>query len=480
MNRVLIYSTEQLRLYDLLEMAKHPLVSEGYVVADLLGLGGSNVTAGFAPTYNSNLTITFGTGRLYTLQVVDATIYGGTPGGLAADSNIIAQSAENAIQTLTFSTASLSSGQALYALVEVSYAQTDVIEASDPTSGLLTYLNPSNPTTPWIGPNNTGVTQPTTRAAQAVLTIKYGSPATSGAQVPPTVDVGNVPLYLVTLSFGQTSITSANVVVAGPSAAVNVPSNYPAAPFIAGLLNSHHSGAPGQAPQIKLASEVQGTLPLGNLPATNSVGTIPTVRTYAGNPNTNVAGQVQDFVWDTTHAVMWECTTTGTTSTAIWKAVGAKMPGGTILDDGTGNVVGNGSTPTGITGISGLELVMLTSPINLTGIGLIATGASTTLNIGSAYPNAKIAIIRMAIFIDAMSSAGNNYINVSVSASGTASNQVISVQNLTSNLTALYGTVQQVLVPLTPGSNPSFRYAITINGNITVYSNQFFLDGFYQ
>lgn len=463
MNRVLIYSTEQLRLYDLLEMAKHPLVSEGYVVADLLGLGSSNMVAGFAPTYNSNLTITFGTGRLYTLQVVDATIYGGTPGGLAADSNIIAQSAENAIQTLTFSTASLSSGQALYALVEVSYAQNDVIEASDPTSGLLTYLNPSNPTVPWIGPNNTGVTQPTTRAAQAVLTIKYGSPATSGAQVPPSVDVGNVPLYLVTLSFGQTSITSANVVVAGPSVAVNVPSNYPAAPFIAGLLNSHHSGTPGQAPQIKLTSEVQGTLPLGNLPTSATAGNLPTMQTFAGNPNGHVAGVANiNFAFDTTNLILYVCTTTGNSASAVWTQVAWQS---------------NGVPPAGVTNaITGNQLVLFTGAATMPTVTLPTFDASShTVNLG-AYPTAKIAVLSI-IFTQTATSTGTCKILVHIGSNITSNLAVIAWEwdGVSGNT---YQNTFTIYVPLVTGSIPTFEFQGQLVNNIG--SNLCTLLGFYQ
>lgn len=39
---------------------------------------------------------------------------------------------------------------------------------------------------------------------------------------------------------------------------------------------------------------------------------------YAGNPNGNVAGQTYQFCWDTANSVLYICTTTGTTSTAVW------------------------------------------------------------------------------------------------------------------------------------------------------------------
>ncbi|HVB66209.1 MAG TPA: hypothetical protein VND01_00770 [Candidatus Acidoferrales bacterium] len=341
-------------MYDLLKGWRDSVSGLGNSDSDTLGAPPNPVVSGFSPTYNGNLTITFGNGRLYSLQAVDGSNYGGSVGTfLAPDANIILQQGKFASTTETFSTAGLSSGQSLYVLVEVTYAQADVITADDPTSGLLTFLNPTTPSSPWVGIGNDGLTNPTTRQAQANVTLKYGTAATTGLQVPPTVDVNYAPLYLVLLTFGQTSITSANVFVSGPSVAAGVPSNYPYAPFLAGLLNSHHDGNPGQAPQIKLTSEVQGILPavnlptpipLANLPATNTVGVLPTIRVYAGNPNGNLAGKVQDFMWDSTDNVMWTCTVSGTVSTTVWvSTTNATLQAQLFTGNGTFNPVVSGN-----------------------------------------------------------------------------------------------------------------------------------------
>jgi hypothetical protein len=96
------------------------------------------------------------------------------------------------------------------------------------------------------------------------LLAEYGNVATSGSEAPPNPTAGWVPLYLIDLAFGQMQVTANEILTAGPSVGANVPSNYPQAPFLAGLLNSHHGGITGQAPKIKLASEVQGILPPAN------------------------------------------------------------------------------------------------------------------------------------------------------------------------------------------------------------------------
>lgn len=57
--------------------------------------------------------------------------------------------------------------------------------------------------------------------------------------------------------------------------------------------------------------------------------------TNAGNPNGAVAGTAYQLLWDTTNSTLWECTTTGSSSTAVWTAIGGSgaflpLAGGTM------------------------------------------------------------------------------------------------------------------------------------------------------
>lgn len=45
------------------------------------------------------------------------------------------------------------------------------------------------------------------------------------------------------------------------------------------------------------------------------------VLNFAGNPNSNVAGVVYQFCWDTVGHALYICTTAGSTTTAVWTAV---------------------------------------------------------------------------------------------------------------------------------------------------------------
>lgn len=85
-----------------------------------------------------------------------------------------------------------------------------------------------------------------------------------------------------------------------------------------------------------------------------------TIQSYAGDPNSNVAGTQYQLLWDTTNNEMYVCTTTGTASTAVWKAFGIYIGGmtnGQLIIGNTGSApsiatltAGTGMTITNSTG----------------------------------------------------------------------------------------------------------------------------------
>lgn len=322
MNRSIIYDQEQVREFDHLWGWKDTLESISYLMADM---GGSlaGFVAGLAGTQSvsPSLTIQIGAGRIYQNTTVDATTYGNLP----SDATLVMQQGYAAAQPITLSTAGISAGQSQWALVQAQFSQVDAIRAGDPTGGVLYYFNSSNPSSPFVGPGNSGTPNNTIRQGVCAISVVTGAAATTGSEVPPNPTAGWVPLYLIDLTFGQTTIITAQILTAGPSVGTGVPSNYPRAPFIAGLFNQHHLGIIGQAPQIDLTSEVKNTLPMARLPASNTVGGLASFRLNAGNPNGAVAGNANvngasDLVYDTTNNVLWVCTTTGTSGTAVWQS----------------------------------------------------------------------------------------------------------------------------------------------------------------
>lgn len=56
----------------------------------------------------------------------------------------------------------------------------------------------------------------------------------------------------------------------------------------------------------------------------------------AGDPNGIVAGSTYQLLWDTTDQILWVCTTSGTTTTAVWTVVVGPLTNGELLVGSTG------------------------------------------------------------------------------------------------------------------------------------------------
>lgn len=319
MQRPIIYAQEQGRSYDFLSGFREALYALGIGIEDVLG-STDTIVAGLNATASSGLTIAVSAGRIYKLAAVDSSEYG----TVGIDSRTTMQQGEADAQTLTLSTSGISSGQSQYALVQATFTQTDATPSDDPNGGILSYYNADDPEHSLVGPSGTGTLQATRRYGKCVLSIKYGTAASTGSETAPSSDSGYVPLYLIDLAYGQTTITSAQIV------------KHAYAPFLAGLLAAHHSGGAGQAPKIDLTSEVKNVLPLANIPSipmtklsaassANSGSGIMAAYAYAGNPNGNLAGTAAvagvsppDTCWDVTNNILYVCISTGTASTAAW------------------------------------------------------------------------------------------------------------------------------------------------------------------
>ena len=281
MQRPIVYTQEQARSYDWLEGWRYAMEGDGVTAQALLG-STTAVVSGGAATATSPASLSVNVAALTFLQLndVDATNYG----NLSADTSQIIQMGVLPASVVTLVTSGLTSGQSQWALIQATLTIVDEIPSNDPNSGLLLYYNSSDPSQPYQGPNDSGQTQNTRRRPTVVLSVVYGTAAATGSEVPPSASAGSVGLYLIDLTYGQTQITT--ILTAGPSVGINVPSNYPHAPLLAGLLASHHDGNPGQAPKVQLSNgaEVQGILPIANLPS------LPVGRMHASASTALAAG----------------------------------------------------------------------------------------------------------------------------------------------------------------------------------------------
>lgn len=215
MDRVINYPGSIPRSVDLLQTNRNVLTALGMIAQEMFGTG--TIASGFActPTSPAGLTALVAPGRLYSQQATDPLQYSSLP----ADTTdlIIKQGIVNT-STILSCPAPSTSGQSINYLIEAAFQEID----ANPV--VLPYYNAANPSQPFSGPNNSGNANYTSRQDTVLLQAKAGTPATTGSQITPAPDIGYVGLWVVTVAYGQTTITAGNI------------SQYPGAPLLGGSL----------------------------------------------------------------------------------------------------------------------------------------------------------------------------------------------------------------------------------------------------
>jgi hypothetical protein len=223
MDRQTVYPGQILPETVLLQMAKDSMIGVAKLSSALFGT--STMANGFAvtPTGPASLQVLVAPGEIYSLTSIDATAYS----SLAADTTHSIMKQGILLDGLTLSCpAPGTTGQSINYLVQATYQDLD----ANPV--LLPYYNSANPALPFSGIGNNGLTQNTSRKGAALVAVKAGASATTGSQTTPAPDAGYVGLYVVTVAFGQTTITSASI------------SQYASAPLLpAGLVPAVQSSA---------------------------------------------------------------------------------------------------------------------------------------------------------------------------------------------------------------------------------------------
>ncbi len=187
---------------DLLSLNRYAMIALGYLTQMMLGT--NTVVDGLActPTTPASLNVTVGPGSITQLSVVDALAYGSLP----ADSTDPLVKMGINLQATSFTVSPpTTSGQSANFLIQAT------LQEADGTPLVLPYYNAANPSQPYSGPNNSSVAQNTMRTQRVQLQLKAGAAATAGSQVTPPVDNGWVGLYVITVSYGQTAITSSSI-----------------------------------------------------------------------------------------------------------------------------------------------------------------------------------------------------------------------------------------------------------------------------
>jgi len=303
MDRQTVYPGQILPETTLLQIAKDSMIGLAKLSASMLGT--STIANGFAvtPTGPASLQVVVAPGEIYASANIDSTAYS----SLAADTthSIVKQGVLLDSVTLTCA-APGTSGKSINYLIEAAYQDVDAIPV------LLPYYNSANPSAPFSGLGNNGLTQNTSRQGAVVVQAKAGVMATTGSQVTPAPDSGYVGLYVVTVAYGQTTITSASI------------AQYASAPLLpAGLVPAIQANNMGYAKDFGTA----GVYKCSYFPAITTLtdGMVlefevktanPTTATFSPNgigPNAIIGGshsplQGGEFVAGGKAEVMWHST----------------------------------------------------------------------------------------------------------------------------------------------------------------------------
>lgn len=187
---------------DMLSVNRNVMVALGYLAQAVLG--GGTVVDGLTclPTSPASMSVTVAPGSITQMLVLDAVSYGSLP---ADSTDPLLKMGVNTGPTTFGLVAPAASGQAVNYLIEAA------LQESDTSPVVLPYYNAANPAQPYSGPNNAGTAQNTQRTQRVALQLKPGAAANTGSQTTPPVDNGWVGLYVITVAYGQTAVTGANI-----------------------------------------------------------------------------------------------------------------------------------------------------------------------------------------------------------------------------------------------------------------------------
>lgn len=284
MRRVAVYPGAIPQEQDVLNGQKNTMISIGHVLQDMLGTSTLFSGLGCVPTGPAGMTVNVNPGRAYSLQATDTGAYS----SLAADARSLVK------QGILLDLVNFACPAPTTAGFSINYLIQGAFQEIDAGSVVLPYYNAANPAVAFSGPNGTGTSNTTFRDNTVQLQLKPGAAATTGSQVTPTPDAGFNGLWVVTVAFGQVTITSTSI------------TQYTGAPFLSAPLLQQIQQAPsvvGQARNVAMpvaAASATATLTADEIVVKTALGlqsfvlssfskTINLATTGAGGMDTGVA-----------------------------------------------------------------------------------------------------------------------------------------------------------------------------------------------
>jgi len=157
------------------------------------------------PTTPASLDVLVEAGQIFSWQNVDDSAYSELPAD--TDHQIVKQGLILDETTLACPPP-VTAGFSINYLVQIEFQEVDALNEE------RAFYNSADPSQPYY------VYEDSQREDKCLVTVKAGTAATTGTQVTPAPDVGNVGAWVVTVTEGQTTITANDI------------TEYPEAPFI--------------------------------------------------------------------------------------------------------------------------------------------------------------------------------------------------------------------------------------------------------
>lgn len=187
---------------DLLNTNRNIMLALGGLIGDIFGTGNTYSGLSCVPTIPATLNVTVNPGGVYSQQNIDNTAYSSLP------LNTAQQTMKQGILATAVNLATpapATNGFSVNYLISAAFLEADI------NAVVLPYYNASNPQQAWSGPGGLGAPNTTTRQNTVSLTLTAGIAATTGTQTTPATPAGQTALYVVTVAYGQTTVTAGNI-----------------------------------------------------------------------------------------------------------------------------------------------------------------------------------------------------------------------------------------------------------------------------
>lgn len=202
MDRQIVYLGQQPLETDLLNTNKFAMMGLAKLAEALLGNSTGVIGLSCTPTAPASLQVQIAPGQIYAMAQADSTAFSSLP----ADTHTVLKQGLSLDTTFLNCAAPTVIGQSINYLIQVGFQE------QDQNALVLNYYNSADPAQAFAGPNGGGLAQATVRQDRCLVQLKAGAAAATGTQTTPLPDAGFVGLYVVTVAYGQITITASSIV----------------------------------------------------------------------------------------------------------------------------------------------------------------------------------------------------------------------------------------------------------------------------